>query len=210
MPYTIDHGSNSRRQAVADWLFGLDLVSPALREKIVTAWVTTWSSSPYAELAEMPYSPGAPHYRLEWHVNDVTRNGLDLARRAAADWGKPLDMDVLVPILILHDVDKPLMYVRESADKVVYSQLYHELQHGVAGAMLLRELGFDHIVVSSVATLHLRECTIQNARPGVFEDGIAVLDPGADGLPPLPDVPPPEAQEIPAHWAPRPSAEAPV
>ena len=151
-PYTIDHSSNSRRKAVEEWLFGLDLVTPDLREKIVTAWVSTWSSSPYNELSEMPYSPGAPHYRLEWHVNDVTRNGLDLAKRAAADWGKPLDMNVLVPILILHDVDKPLMYVRESTDKVKYSKLYHELQHGVAGAMLLKELGFPHSVVSTVAT----------------------------------------------------------
>jgi hypothetical protein len=150
-PYVIDRSSNSRRQAVSEWLFGLDLVAPDLREKIVTAWVSTWSSSPYAELADMPYSPGAPHYRLEWHVNDVTRNGLDLAKRAAADWDKPLDLNVLVPILILHDVDKPLMYLREGAGKVVYSKLYHELQHGVAGAMLLKELGFDHTVVSTVA-----------------------------------------------------------
>ena len=151
-PYTIDRSSNSRRKAVEEWLFGLDLVTPELREKIVTAWVSTWSSSPYAELAEMPYSPGAPHYRLQAHVNDVTRAGLDLAKRAAADWGKKVDNSVLVPILILHDVDKPLMYLRESADKVVYSKLSTELQHGVVGAMLLKELGFDHTVISTVAT----------------------------------------------------------
>lgn len=150
-PYRIDHGSNSRRKAVEEWLFGLELVTPALREKIVTAWVTTWSSSPYQDLSDIPYSPGAPHYRLEWHVNDVTRNGVDLAKRAAADWGKDSDPNILIPILILHDVDKPLMYVRESPDRVKYSKLYHELQHGVAGAMLLKELGFDHTVVSTVA-----------------------------------------------------------
>jgi hypothetical protein len=40
-PYSIDHGSNSRRKAVEEWLFGLDLVTPDLREKIVTAWVST-------------------------------------------------------------------------------------------------------------------------------------------------------------------------
>lgn len=150
-PYTIDRSSNSRRKAVEDWLFGLDLVGADLREKIVTAWVTTWSSSPYAELTDIPYSPSAPHYRLEWHVNDVTRNGLDLAKRAEADWGKKLDVNILVPILILHDVDKPLMYVREDAHTVKYSKLYHELQHGVVGAMLLKELGFDHTIVSTVA-----------------------------------------------------------
>lgn len=150
-PYIIDHTSNSRRQAVEGWLFGLDLVSSDLREKIVTAWVTTWSSSPYDTLVDMPYSPAAPHYRLEWHVNDVTRNGLDLAKRAATDWGKSYDPELLVPILILHDVDKPLMYTRHAADNVTYTKLYHELQHGVAGAMLLKELGFDHTIVSTVA-----------------------------------------------------------
>lgn len=151
-PYSIDRTSNSRRRMVEEWLFGLDLVTPDLREKIVTAWVSTWSSSPYAELAEMPYSPGAPHYRLQWHVNDVTRAGVDLAKRAAADWGKTADPNILLPILILHDVDKPLMYLRKNEHEVGYSQLSKELQHGVVGAMLLKELGFDHSVVSTVAT----------------------------------------------------------
>ncbi len=149
--YTIDHSSNSRRQAVEEWLWGLDLVSPEVREKIVTAWVSSWSSSPYQELAEMPFSPSAPDYRLEWHVNDVTRTGVDLAKRAAADWGAKIDWDVMMSILILHDVDKPLMYTRE-ADGVGYSQLSKELPHGVVGAMLLKELGFPHTVVSTVAT----------------------------------------------------------
>ena len=149
--YTIDRASNSRRKAVEEWLWGLDLVSPEVREKIVTAWVSSWSSSPYSELSEMPFSPSAPDYRLEWHVNDVTRTGVDLARRAAADWGAKIDWDVMMSILILHDVDKPLMYTRES-DGVGYSQLSRELPHGVVGAMLLKELGFPHVVVSTVAT----------------------------------------------------------
>lgn len=149
--YTIDRASNSRRQAVEEWLWGLDLVSPQVRENIVTAWVSTWSSSPYQELAEMPFSPSAPEYRLEWHVNDVTRTGVDLARRAAADWGAKIDWDVLMSILILHDVDKPLMYSREN-NQVGYSTLSRELPHGVVGAMLLKELGFPHAVVSTVAT----------------------------------------------------------
>ena len=149
--YTIDRASNSRRKAVEEWLWGLDLVSSEVREKIVTAWVSSWSSSPYAELSEMPFSPSAPDYRLEWHVNDVTRTGVDLARRAAADWGAKIDWDVMMSILILHDVDKPLMYTRES-DGVGYSQLSRELPHGVVGAMLLKELGFPHVVVSTVAT----------------------------------------------------------
>ena len=149
-PYTIDRGSNHRREQVARWLFGLDLVSPERRDAIVTAWVTTWAASPYETLAEMPFSPGAD-YPLERHVNEVTRAGMDLARRAAADWGETVDPEILVPILILHDVDKPLRYVREGG-AIGYSALSHELPHGVVGAMLLKELGFPHPVVSAVAT----------------------------------------------------------
>jgi hypothetical protein len=149
-PYTIDRTANLRRTLVAEWLYGLDLVSPDLRDMIVTAWVSSWSSSPYENLSDMPFAPVAD-YPLERHVNEVTRAGLDLARRAATDWGTSIDNDVLVPILILHDVDKPLMYVRESGT-VGYSRLSRELPHGVVGAMLLKELGFSHPVVSAVAT----------------------------------------------------------
>ena len=149
-PYTIDRSSNQRRQQVRDWLFGLDLVSPAVRDAIVTAWVSSWSSSPSEHLADMPFSPGADYPR-ERQVNEVTRAGMDLARRAAADWGETIDPDILVPVLMLHDVDKPLMYTR-AGGAIGYSQLSRELPHGVVGAMLLKELGFPHPVVSAVAT----------------------------------------------------------
>jgi hypothetical protein len=99
----------------------------------------------------MPFSPGGGFFPLMQHVNEVTRAGVDLGRRAAADWGSELDPDVLVPILILHDVDKPLLYRRDGAG-AVHTPLYHELPHGVIGAMLLKELGFAHTVVSTVAT----------------------------------------------------------
>ncbi len=56
-----------------------------------------------------------------------------------------------MPILILHDVDKPLMYVRENG-QVVGSPLSKEIPHGVIGAMLLKELGLPHEIVSVVAT----------------------------------------------------------
>jgi putative nucleotidyltransferase with HDIG domain len=148
--YTIDRSNNLRRQLVSEWLFGLDLVSPKIADAVVTAWVSSWMSSPYENLSDMPFSPAAD-YPLERHINEVTRAGVDLARRAAEDWGTEVDNDVLLPVLMLHDVDKPLMYCREDG-KVVYSQLSRELPHGVVGAMLLKELGFPHTVVSAVAT----------------------------------------------------------
>ena len=150
-PYTIHRGSNWRREVVEEWLFGLDLVSPGMRESIVTAWVSAWASSSHERLGDMPFSPGAAFYPLMEHVNEVTRAGVDLGRRAAADWRVALDPEVLVPILILHDLDKPLLYRREGAG-AAHTALYHELPHGVVGAMMLKELGFPHVVVSTVAT----------------------------------------------------------
>jgi len=149
--YRIERGDAARRRRVADWLSGLDGVSDATREAIVTAWVSAWVSSPFATLEEMPYSLLAPSYRLMDHVNEVTRAGLDLALRAAADFGRATDPETLVPILVLHDIDKPLLMVRDGA-AVRGSPLYGELPHGVPGAMLLRELGFPHLVVGTVAT----------------------------------------------------------
>ena len=149
-PYTIDKTSNSRRKAVEEWLWGLDLVSPGLREAIVTAWVTTWKASPYERLEDMPFSAGI-EYPLMAHVNEVTQAGIDLANRAKADWKTELANDLLVPILILHDVDKPLMYVRDGKS-ITTSQLSREIPHGVVGGMLLKELGFSHEIVATVTT----------------------------------------------------------
>lgn len=148
--YKIDRTSNSRRKAVEDWLWGLDLVSPKLRDDIVTAWTTIWAASPYEVLEDMPFSNGI-EYPLMHHVNEVTQTGLDLAKRAKADWKTELANDVLVPILILHDVDKPLMYERHGKE-ITVSKLSQEIPHGVVGGMLLKELGFSHEVIATVTS----------------------------------------------------------
>ncbi len=148
--YTIDRSSNWRRKAVEETFWGLDRLSPGLREMSMTAWVTTWAASPYERLEDMPWSPGAD-YPLINHVNEVTRAGVDLAARARADWQLALDDSVLMPALILHDVDKPMMYERVNGE-VVGTTLSMEIPHGVVGGMLLKELGFEHEVISIVTT----------------------------------------------------------
>ena len=149
--YTITKGDAEHRAAVTNWLAGLDLVETEMRERIVTAWVTTWTSSTHAAIADMPYSLLAPGYQLAKHVNEVTRAGIALAKRATEEWNDKFDPAILMPILILHDVDKPLLYMRREG-KVVGTPLSRELPHGVVGAMLLRELGFAEPVVNVVAT----------------------------------------------------------
>lgn len=150
--FTLTEGTNAQRAAVRDWLHGLDAMPAGIADRVVTAWVTSWTSSSHATLEEIPFSVHAAAYPLARHVNEVTRAGQALMPVASADWGVELDPAVMLPILILHDVDKPLRSMRDAAGAVVKTPLAREMPHGVVGAMLLRDLGFDHRVVSTVAT----------------------------------------------------------
>lgn len=150
-PYQIHDAPGVQRAAVRNWLHGLDLVMPQTQEKIITAWQSTWTCSSYAEIGDMPWDYVDFEYALANHVNEVTRAGLVLANHVEAEWDVRLDLELLVPILILHDVDKPLMFERKGR-KVERTALYHEIPHGVVGGMLLKELDFPHLVVSTVTT----------------------------------------------------------
>lgn len=151
MSYSITPGTAAERAAILDSLYGFDLVSPAAREKIATAWVTTVASSAYGRLEDVPWDVMHPAFRLIDHVNEVTRIGCRLAEVARQEWGREADMETLVSILMLHDVDKPMLFA-SAGGETRYSALASEIPHGVIGGMLLKELGFPHLVVSTVTT----------------------------------------------------------
>ncbi|HEY8611451.1 MAG TPA: hypothetical protein VIL69_09210, partial [Roseomonas sp.] len=65
---TLNEGTQAQRAAVRAWLAGLDRLSPAMAEMVVTAWVSAWTSSPFPALEDMPYSTLAPDHRLMDHV----------------------------------------------------------------------------------------------------------------------------------------------
>ncbi len=149
--FTLNSGTHNQRAAVSDWLVGLDAVTPDTAERIITAWVTTWTSSTYPALEDIPFSANAPTYPLMRHVNEVTRAGQALMPRAAEDWGVAPSPEIILPILILHDIDKPLLSERD-ATGVHKTALAKRMPHGVVGAMLLRDLGFDQRIIETVAT----------------------------------------------------------
>ncbi len=149
--YEIQPGSPEQRRRVENLLSGLEEVDAATGERVVTAWVTSWLNSPYSDLSEAPYGPLAPDYPLMDHVREVLQFGLVLASEAAEKWNQTCGADTLVPILLLHDVDKPLMYVR-TENGVQPSPLASTLPHGVVGSMIVHDLGFEQKVVNTVAT----------------------------------------------------------
>ncbi|TBU39775.1 hypothetical protein BD309DRAFT_1083198 [Dichomitus squalens] len=83
------------------------------------------------------------------------------------------------------------------------SLFVHPMYRTISSDIFSGQIIASIIVLSFVAIFLLREWITQNARPGVFEDGDGVVDPGADALPPLPENPPPQAQEPPVHLVPR-------
>ena len=148
--YTIQEGSIAERKQVSDWLFGLERLSPDNREKVITAWISSWRSSSYRSLEHIP-GFSFSSYKLMDHVNDVVHFGISLAEESIKRWGLTFDWEELIQIFILHDIDKPLLMDMDG-EKIVKSERARQLQHGVLGALLLNDLGFSEKVISTVAT----------------------------------------------------------
>ena len=149
--YTIQAGDAEQRQEVLRAMPRLAELGAPLRERAVSAWVSAWLASSHASLEEMPYSLQAPDYRLLDHTNEVADAGILLADYAHGRWGVGLDEDILLAALLLHDIDKALLYMRANGT-VVADPARVGLPHGVLGAMLLREAGLPDEVVTLVGT----------------------------------------------------------
>jgi hypothetical protein len=148
--YTIQNGSPEEREQVKKQLMGLDRISEDLQEKVITAWVSSWKSSSYIRLDDMP-GFSFSLYKLIDHINDVIHFGFSLAEESMKRWGMTVNWDDLIQVILLHDIDKPLLLVRDG-DVISKSVWGSQIQHGVLGAILLKELGFSEKVVSTVAT----------------------------------------------------------
>ena len=151
--FEITAGSTDERKSISMFLPHLGKIDNKLAELVVTAWITVWKSSTYrdSDPTAFAYTVLAPNYRLMDHVGEVTELGVMLANYRAERWSEPWDPEVLIPALILHDVDKPLLYARSETgcERTVVAD---EIPHGVLGGFLLKELGFDDRVTSIVTT----------------------------------------------------------
>lgn len=99
----------------------------------------------------MPYSLLAPKHRLIDHVNDVVKLGLLLARGARELWNLKIDDNKLIQVLLLHDVDKPLLYSRKG-NTIQKLDLSYGVPHGVLGGLILNKVGFPDDIVYIVST----------------------------------------------------------
>ena len=149
--YTIQPGDSGQRKEVFRAMPRLAELGAPLRERAATAWVSAWLASTHDSLEDMPYSLQAPDYRLLDHTNESADAGILLADYAHERWEVRLDQDVLLAALLLHDIDKALLYTRIDGT-VVADPVRAGLPHGVLGAMLLKEAGLPDDIVTLVGT----------------------------------------------------------
>ncbi|WP_417262882.1 HD domain-containing protein [Celeribacter sp.] len=122
----------------------------ALRDQVLCAWCSVVASSSYDTVFDVPFSHGSTD-RLVDHTNDVVEAGLALNDMAARQWGWEIDRQRLVAILLLHDLDKPLLMDRRAGEDHA-TPVSLRIPHGVLAAMLLAELGVGEEITAAVAT----------------------------------------------------------
>ena len=149
--YKIHSPSQEEEERIGAALPVISRVPDGVRAQVVTAWCTVWRSSPYRSLERFPYSLDVPAYSLIQHTLEVVEIGEGLAGFARRRWGTKVDEAQLLATLVLHGVDKPLLYA-EGEYGVVLSETGRDIPHGVLGSLLLQQLGLDGAIVGPVAT----------------------------------------------------------
>lgn len=148
--YTIQKGSSEEREQVKNSICGLEYLSKETQDMIITAWISSWKSSKFERLDQIP-GFSFSSYKLIDHVNDVVHFGVTLAEGAGKKWNTNINWEDLIQMLILHDIDKPLLLVKKDND-ILKTEAAKQFQHGVLGAILLKEIGFSENIISAVAS----------------------------------------------------------
>lgn len=139
-----------------------DLPAP-LRTQVVTAWGSALASSGFGRFEELVFAPGTG-YGLLRHTREVCETGLALHGSAESLWQTKIDRDALIAVLLLHDLDKALLYRPAAGGDVEATPVSHRLPHGVLAAMMLAELGVDESIIAAVAT-HAVDAPFRGAGP---------------------------------------------
>ena len=144
-------GTEEQRKFLIKHIHAMNELFPENRENTITAWTTSLNNSPYSSIVDVPYSLHAPSYKLINHVNEVIDIGLKLFDYSKSNWGVEVDLQDLLMILILHDVDKPLLFTTKDG-LLSESDLAKIIPHGVLGSYILESIGFPEKITYSVAT----------------------------------------------------------
>ncbi len=123
----------------------LDLVE-TLQKKTVDLIFSAWKASGVENIEDLKFSRHT-EYPLYLHIRETVETGMALWGYAKEhwndEWTQSVDESVLLQALLLHDIDKPVIVHRPETE--------NEIAHGVLGAMMARDFGFDERVISLIA-----------------------------------------------------------
>ncbi|PIL24929.1 hypothetical protein GSI_12816 [Ganoderma sinense ZZ0214-1] len=164
------------RQIVSAILFGLRAALVATVWLAALPWSTIWTWRMYFALGNS----------AAWWISAVKRDASDVDFYPAT---VPNSSTVNATSTNTTDAQP------SSSPSLFSHPLYRTISSDIFSGQIIASI----IVLTFVAIFLLREWITQNARPGVFEDGDAGVEPVADALPPLPELPQPQP---PVHLAP--------
>ena len=125
-----------------------------LRDLVIEVWARLWRESPYGDISEVPNFTRAlskGDETLMRHTNAVVKMSEAVAREFQQVYGISLNYDNLLAGAILHDVDKLVLYERQS-DSVELTELGHKVTHGEYGALVAKQVGLPEQVVNIIAS----------------------------------------------------------
>lgn len=135
------------------------ITDPGFRKTVYATWLEAWRRSGIVSPLEAPQSPHAPDRSLFDHTNEVFAVGEKLIGMAIDAFGLGVDVDLVRSALILHDVDKLIIYTRYSDGSVGYSDGWMSQDHGPVGAEIAAEAGAPESLVELVR-YHSPFCSI--------------------------------------------------
>ena len=122
-----------------------------LKNMVIETWAQVWRESPYQDLTTAPNTSSAlgGTQKLVDHIALVGTLALSMADAMERVYGPIVNRDVLIADVVLHDVDKLVMYERKE-NRVDGTELGKAIPHGNYGALVAFRVGIPREIVSTV------------------------------------------------------------
>ena len=125
-----------------------------LRDMVIEVWVRFWRESPYNDISEAPNFTSelsCSDETLVRHTNAVVNMSEAAAREFQKVYGASLNYDNLLAGVVLHDVDKLVLYGYQG-NSVELTELGRKVTHGEYGARVAKQVGLPEQVVNIIAS----------------------------------------------------------
>jgi putative nucleotidyltransferase with HDIG domain len=144
-------GEDIRRNILETFPFIEDIRDAELKHKVVDAWVRAMKESSFEAIENIPFSLNVPEARLVDHIHFVLEIARSVAMQAEKTMDMAVDWDLLIALVLLHDVGKAVEY--ENADGTCdRSEIGRKFGHGLWGAHIALGVGLPLNLAHLIST----------------------------------------------------------